>query len=224
MVLWSIKPSGRVRSFAQLKEKTTRLKSAGSTTIRMARLELQQLRTPACSTSWRISPNAEGDEPDLEQHWLFPTRKFEAKFLNGKPLEIEYNFDPRRTRDNWVLVNVENLSPVLGGMVVAPAMNNFESIFKINNLLDIDVGYNNCSFGRHASCFCSTPEDPENMEVDGSECKYSHFHHFCGDHVGDWLLFYLFHSILLRESSPQRGEDDTLLICKKRSKQLRNFG
>ncbi len=32
------------------------------------------------------------------------------------------------------------------------------------------------------------------MEIDGSECVYAHYHHFCAAHVGRWLRYYLLNS------------------------------
>lgn len=153
-----------------------------------------------------LSPN--GNEHELLQRehlWQLSTHKFTATFLNGKSLEIEYNFDPERTREKWVLVKVESLSPVIGE-VVSPTKDTFVSLFNMQNFLDISVNFNKCLHGRHASCYCTTPGEPENMEVDGSKCVHAHYHHFCAAHVGRWLRYYLLNSILLRESQELYSE------------------
>ncbi len=65
-----------------------------------------------------LSPNGNEHEFLQPEHlWRLSTHKFTATFLNGKSLEIEYNFDPERTREKWVLVKVESLSPVIGEVV-----------------------------------------------------------------------------------------------------------
>lgn len=145
--------------------------------------------------------SASGKEHEIfrKDLWRMSTHQFHATFLNRKSLEIEYNFDPERPQEDWVLINVQSLLPVLNG-IVSPGLSNFESIFKINNFLYLDAGINMCSLGRHAGCDCHSPNDPESVEIDGPECEHSHFHHYCVQHIKMWLRLYLLHSILLRES------------------------
>ena len=67
--------------------------------------------------------------------WRMSTRKFTTKFINGEPIEVQYNYDPERIEDH-VLIDTEYLLPVFGG-IVAPVLKTFTSLTKINNLCTI---------------------------------------------------------------------------------------
>ncbi|ULM71604.1 repeat element 6 protein [Diadegma fenestrale ichnovirus] len=47
--------------------------------------------------------------------WQLSTHRFTTLFINGKPLEIEYNFDPDRESDA-ILINSDCLLPVFGSL------------------------------------------------------------------------------------------------------------
>ncbi len=132
------------------------------------------------------------------------THKFQATFLNGLKGEIEYNFNPARRREDRVLINIRNLSPLFGGIVPATT-EEFTSIAKLDDFLQAHVHLNKCSYGVHASCACGQ-KSSEDVELFGSVCKYRHIHHFCSEHVRGWLHCYLHHAILLRESRKHYNE------------------
>lgn len=45
-------------------------------------------------------------------------------FFSGRPMVIEYNLDPSRLREDRILMNVEYLSLIFGG-IVSPIMKKF---------------------------------------------------------------------------------------------------
>ncbi len=143
-----------------------------------------------------VESNGMNDIREKLKHHL--TQKIKVRFLNGIRGEIEYNFNPARRRADCVLINVRKLSPLFGGIVPA-AMEEFTSIFKINNFIETHVHLNECSYGVYASCSCGKKRS-EDVGLFGDVCKYGHVHHFCSEHLRRWFECYLHHTILLRES------------------------
>ncbi len=138
--------------------------------------------------------------------WHLFTHKFEAKFLNGRTLEIEYNFDPRRSSKDRVLINLKSLLPVFGG-IVPLGMDDFTSVLKMDDFVNMHVHLNKCFFGLHASCSCGTSvNETKSVEPFGKICLDGHVHHYCSEHVRWWLQCYLESSILLRESKESFDE------------------
>lgn len=130
------------------------------------------------------------------------THEFTATFLNGKPLVIRYNYDLSRVEEERVLFDINSLLPVLGG-VVPPALSRFASSSQIHNFVKKHVHLNLCDNGEHASCPCHLGRDQAQVRafvqpaVDA--CRDGCFHHYCSQHVGHWLQFYLVQIVLLRE-------------------------
>ncbi len=141
----------------------------------------------------------------LEVTLALPTQSIVAVFLNGKPIVVEYAFDPSRKRNDCVLVDWRCLFPVIGG-IVASEESNMISVSKIIDRMKKHLSTNVCSNHQQA-CPChlvndSDEEAYENFvkpEVD--ECEFGHSHHFCTDHVISWLYHYLYPMILLKESA-----------------------
>lgn len=136
--------------------------------------------------------------------WNLFTHKFEATFLNGKHVDIEYNFDSKRKEEDRVLIKMNCLLPVFGGKL-PPTRYQFASIFELYEFVKEEVQLDECSNYQHAACpcnlhrageeFCAVFEKPV---VD--ECENKHFHHYCWEHILSWLMNYLYTTILLRES------------------------
>lgn len=136
--------------------------------------------------------------------WNLSTHKFQATFLNGKPVDIEYNFDPERKKDDRILINMNCLRPVFGGKL-PPMKYQFANIFELYDFIKEEVQLDECLDHRHAACPCHLKRAGLEFygvilkpEVD--ECENKHFHHYCWEHILSWLLNYLQMSILLRES------------------------
>lgn len=85
--------------------------------------------------------------------WQRSTQKCTTWFIHGKQLKIEYNFDPSRVKEERVLMNVTNLSPGFGDIIM-PAMEEFTSLTKVQNFVRIHVHLNMSSNCEHASCPC----------------------------------------------------------------------
>ncbi|BAF45727.1 repeat element protein-d6.3 [Ichnoviriform fugitivi] len=126
------------------------------------------------------------------QLWRMSTHKIETTFINGKRIKIEYNFDPSRRNKDQVLINVKCLVSVFGG-IYPTDVKNFTSVSELENFIKIHVHMNICSDHRHASCPCHlVNDDGRGCEtfvkpsiVD--ECQYGHLHHYCWNHVKEWL-------------------------------------
>lgn len=138
--------------------------------------------------------------------WQMSTHRFTARFLNGKPLVIRYNYDPSRVEEERVLFDVNSLLPVLGG-IVPPTLSRFASASQINIFVKKHVHLNLCADRQHASCPCHLGHDEAQVRafvqpaVDA--CHGGCFHHYCSQHVGYWLKLYLAEVVLLRERRPR---------------------
>lgn len=148
----------------------------------------------------------DGYEP--ESVWVklsnLSTHKFQATFLNGKTLDIEYNFDPERMEEDRVLININCLRPIFGGKL-PPTKNHFASVFELYEFVKEEIELDRCSDHQHAACRCYLWRAGEELDevfkkpvVD--ECENKHFHHYCWEHILSWMMNYLHTVILLRES------------------------
>ncbi len=157
-----------------------------------------QTPTPVFFTS-----NGEEEDSVEEKLWQLSTHKFEAKFFNGKPLEIEYNFDPARPEEDRVFISLDSLVPVFGGVLPEPsAAGTFAAVWEMFEFVESSVHLNKCPARRRPQCY---PGPYENPSVD--KCRYGHFHHYCWLHVVNWLDLYLKTTILLRESKELFDEE-----------------
>lgn len=144
--------------------------------------------------------------------WKLSTYKCETKFINGKQLEIEYNFDPTRPKENRILINIESLLPVFGG-IVSTTMDKFASISKLENFVRMHVHLNMCSDRRYASCPCHLVNDGgrgcENFVKSLVHiCGHRHFHHYCGKHIESWLKIFENNTIQLHQTGVTLARKD----------------
>lgn len=154
------------------------------------------------------------DECDIVRNklWQLSTHKIAVTFLNGKRLEIEYNFDASRAKQRRILFNVKTLLPVFGG-VVPPRTDQFLSAPKLENFIRMHVHLNMCSGRQYAACLCHQLKQCYTyirvpiVKPPEIACKYGHFHHYCSQHVRSWLDFYLTPNVLLREMPNLFDED-----------------
>lgn len=140
-----------------------------------------------------------------------PTSRFEAEFFDKKRLEVEYIFDASKGKEDHILVNVNCLLPVLGGITFR-GMKKYASIPELTNLVVMHVHLNMCSNREHASCSCHLLDDYEGayesfVKPDEVQCDRQHFHHYCWGHVAAWLHHYLYTIILYRESTELFDEE-----------------
>ncbi|BAF45728.1 repeat element protein-d7.1 [Ichnoviriform fugitivi] len=150
------------------------------------------------STDGNENPSAPVNMLNLWNH------EFRATFLNGKHVDIEYNFDAKRKEEDRVLINMNDLRPIFGGKL-PPTKDQFASIFELYEFVKEEVQLDECSDYQHAACPC-------NLECAGEEfygasekpvvdeCENKHFHHYCWEHILSWLINYLYTTILLLES------------------------
>lgn len=148
--------------------------------------------------------------------WQLSTHQCTIRFIDGKQLEIEYNFDRLRATEERILINVNGLLPVFGRIVPA-AMDKFTNIPTLCEFVEMHVHLNKCSKHQHASCPCHLG----NMENLGNQafveppvdtCKYRHFHHFCSEHVSYWLKHFLYSSIMRRQGSSDEGTSKSVVL------------
>nr|AAN32723.1 repeat element protein-like protein F1.1 [Tranosema rostrale ichnovirus] len=174
-LLWPTEPSGRVRSFVQLR----RIK--------------RKRRT-------MMSPQNEMSPPDVCLPNVLNVKNFEATFYNGRRLDIQYDFNPEKIVAERLRLNLESLLPLFGG-IAPPGKAEFTTIDEISNFVNI-VNLDSCSSGIYASCSChyNIPEKEQNLVY---RCRDDHFHHYCASHVSAWFKLYLERAILLQDESKQ---------------------
>lgn len=155
----------------------------------------------------------DGDEDELikKKLWEMSCHKLEATFYNGKRLEIEYNFNASRVKERRVLIKLECLLPIFGG-VEPVGLDEFVSISELYKFIEANVNLEKCSSYRYVCCPChlglSRSDFPALfLEPSLSECEEDLFHHFCKKHVISWLGYYLNTLILLRESKELFDEE-----------------
>ncbi|BAF45740.1 repeat element protein-d10.1 [Ichnoviriform fugitivi] len=143
-------------------------------------------------------PNNDEDESVRMKLWKMSTHRLRSEFMNGKYLEIEYNYDHTRIEEQRVLINVNTLLPVLGS-VIPPDMETFVDVKRLLAFVEATVRLNGCCGHNNASCPCHLNVEPQDAGyfVPPSEngCKDGHFHHFCAQHVNYWLSSVLEFSI-----------------------------
>lgn len=148
-----------------------------------------------------------GHESDIARRilWQLSTNRCTTWFINGKQLKIEYNFDPSRVKEERVLVNVNCLLPVFGGIVM-PAVEEFSSLRNLQDFVRMHVHVNMCSNCEYASCPCHlrNVDRRDNYEPFRhgltDMCNHRHFHHYCSQHVSHWLAFVMDFCIPLRQA------------------------
>lgn len=154
-----------------------------------------------------IWPNDDEDDIVRQKLWRLSTHQFTAKFINGKPLKIEYNYDASRIKKDRILFNINSLLPVFGG-VAPPAADIFTNVSNLYDFIEMHVNLDNCSGRQHASCRCQEMIDGDScvspFEQLPGKCRRGHFHHYCSIHLRHWFDLYLTTSVLLREA----GNDD----------------
>lgn len=151
-------------------------------------------------------PDGGEDELIRQRLWKLSTRICSVNFYNEKELKVEYNYDPKRSKEDRILLNVETLVPIAGP--IFPTDTDDQLWMSPSELIDIvSTRYNmdKCSEYRYADCDCcerlyDIDTYPETFgELSGTECPYGHFHHYCIRHVSWWLKNYLRMFIKLQE-------------------------
>lgn len=143
--------------------------------------------------------------------WRMSTRKITTKFINGEPIEIQYNYDPGRIEEDRVLINTEYLLPVFGG-IVAPGPKTFITLTKINNFVQSAVKLNVCSGHKYACCPCHLTNFNRHsttafVKPSATACALEHFHHYCSNHVNYWFNSFLDSTIKSLEGEEPFDED-----------------
>ncbi|AHY21937.1 repeat element 3 [Diadegma semiclausum ichnovirus] len=136
-------------------------------------------------------PDREGSyDHDVQvKLWQLSTHRFTTPFINGKPLEIEYNFDPDRKSDA-ILINSDCLRPVFGWLQ-PPGDDQFLRVSRLKQFASTNIHLNQCSRSRYASCPCGENIDNHTarsfLKPQMSTCNKQHFHHYCSYHVNYWF-------------------------------------
>lgn len=155
-------------------------------------------------------PDGGEDELIRRRLWKLSTRIYSASFFNGKALQVEFNYDARRPKEDRILLNVETLLPITGPIFSTADMDDqlWMNPSKLSDIVCTRYDMDRCSEYRYANCDCCerlyiTDEYPETFaELSGTECPHGHFHHFCIHHVCWWLTSYLRTSIQLQQAKP----------------------
>nr|AAO16961.1 repeat element protein [Hyposoter didymator ichnovirus] len=144
--------------------------------------------------------------------WRMSTRKITTKFINGEPIEIEYNYDPGRIEEERVLINTKYLLPISGG-IVAPVPKTFTSLTRINNFIQSAAELNVCSGHEYACCPCHLKNFNRHSATafakpSATACASKHFHHYCSNHVNHWFNSFLNSVIRSQEGEEPFNEDE----------------
>lgn len=157
-------------------------------------------------------PKNDVNHIDPRRLWKLSTHQFTTTFCNGKKLQVEYNLDPWRKEDEQILINVNDMLPLFHGLL-PPDVSEFTSISNLVNFARTTAHADACSDYKYASCRCHLQNDEDLMmdrpfvQPQVGDCENGHFHHYCSDHLADWLKFFLATSVLLRETGKFRDEE-----------------
>ncbi|BAF45724.1 repeat element protein-d6.1 [Ichnoviriform fugitivi] len=133
------------------------------------------------------------------------TYRTTTTFINGETLAIEYNCDPWRKKDERVLVNIDSLLPVFGG--VRPInVDQFTDVWSLKNFVRMHVHLDMCTERRYASCCCyAQVVEPYGVAAFvkplTNKCEFQHFHHYCWQHVLHWLTYFLNNTLMPPEDN-----------------------
>lgn len=154
-------------------------------------------------------PNHDEDETVRAKLWRMSTHRLRCMFLNGKYLEIEYNYDHTKEYMEDILVNVNTLLPVFGGLVPR-GMKTFVHPWRFHKFVTKELRLNECCGHVYASCPCHLDIDSaaagEYEPLADNGCTEGHFHHFCEKHVSTWILTYLLDTITDSAGGPVNEE------------------
>ncbi|BAF45715.1 repeat element protein-d3.1 [Ichnoviriform fugitivi] len=155
-------------------------------------------------------PNNDEDQSVRLKLLKMSAQRLRCQFINGKYLEIEYNYDTTRTFSEQLLINVNTLLPVFGGQV-PPDTERFMKADTIRDFVTTSVRLNELHNYLYASCPCHLDVDPEAARefkaLPDNECTDRHFHHFCSQHVDYWLFCMLELPIRTLEKGTSFSED-----------------
>lgn len=156
-------------------------------------------------------PKNDVNQIDPRRLWNLTTHEFTTTFWNGKELPVKYNWDPWRGEDEQILINVNDMVPLFAEHL-PPGVRGFTSISNLVNFARTTVHLEVCSEYRYASCRCHLANDADLMmngpfvQPEVGDCGDRHFHHWCSDHLADWIEFFLATSIVLCETGECRDE------------------
>ncbi|AHY22009.1 repeat element 22 [Diadegma semiclausum ichnovirus] len=158
-----------------------------------------------------LYPNNDLSDPIRKKLWELSTYRIETMFISGRPLMMEYNFDPTRPRCYRILMNVESLLPILGG-IMSPEMKKFAGISELTDFVKVHTHLNECSGGRFAACAChSTNKNGRGFGTFEKPltdaCPYGHYHHYCSHIVAGWLNIFEINMVLLQEQRHQSNDN-----------------
>ncbi|ULM71658.1 repeat element 19 protein [Diadegma fenestrale ichnovirus] len=158
-----------------------------------------------------LYPNNDLSDRIRKKLWELSTYRIETMFISGRPLMMEYNFDPMRPRCHRILMNVESLLPILGGIKFSN-MKKFAGISEITDFVKMHTHLNECSGGRFAACAChSTNKNGRGLGTFETPltnaCPYGHYHHYCSHIVTNWLSVFEINMVLLEEHRLRFNDD-----------------
>ncbi|XP_046605367.1 uncharacterized protein LOC124297944 [Neodiprion virginianus] len=147
-----------------------------------------------------LGPNHDEDASTPHKLRKKSTHRLRIEFMNGKHLEVEYNFERTGIDEERIRINVNTLLPVFGRLL-PPGTETFVDVEKLVTFVETYVHLNKCNDQRYASCPCHLDGDPETAAKfepsPDNACAAGHFHHFCFQHVNYWLSGVLEPSIKL---------------------------
>ncbi|ULM71609.1 repeat element 10 protein [Diadegma fenestrale ichnovirus] len=130
-------------------------------------------------------PNGGKDHAISAKLWRLSTYKYNEEFCNKKNFYIEFNYDPARTREDRLLINVESLIPAFDGISL-PVDAKFLSVPRLNKFIIKQIRSTKtlrpqpaASNAQHTSYRCTWYT--HTLE------ERSHSHHLIWKHVYWWL-------------------------------------
>lgn len=113
-------------------------------------------------------------------------------------MELLYNFDCTRSKEDCLLINWYIFTPVFGG-IIPPGHRSFRQAGRNICICEKSHPSHKCEVGMCNFCFCTSME-PDDLDVLWDSCGDRHSHHYCLVHVIAWLHLYQQPTILLQES------------------------
>lgn len=153
-----------------------------------------------------LRPHGDEDDTVRKKLWQLSTRSISVEFCNGQLLEVEYNYDPERKREDRILINVENLLSIFRG-VVPPASWEFVSVWQLKRFIKRQIFFSQHPWAR---CAFRNEEDTSYTCIwyTHTSEERRHSHPLLWKHVYWWVNEHLEPMIKLRspeESIMQRS-------------------
>ncbi|ULM71688.1 repeat element 33 protein [Diadegma fenestrale ichnovirus] len=164
-------------------------------------------------------PNGDEDDTVRKKLWQLSTHSISVEFCNGRLLEVEYNYDSERKREDRILINVENLLPIFGG-VVPPVSWEFVSVSQLNRFIKRQIFFAEYPLARCA--FRNDEYTPYTCTwYTHTSRKRRHSHPLLWKHVDWWVNEHL--EPMIKSRTPEQSVMQRSTRFRRTIRQLQEF-